>query len=66
MNLKFQYPLYIHGIYQVYSASRNMHGIYMVYTDYIPHQGSDGYCGFEYRDDIVEKYDIGTYDIDGN
>ncbi len=36
MKIKFQYPLYIPGIYQVYTASRNIHGIYMVYTDYIP------------------------------
>jgi hypothetical protein len=40
MKIKFQYPLYIPGIYQVYTASRNIHGIYMVYTDYIPHWGS--------------------------
>ncbi len=42
MKLKFQYqsPLYIHGIYQVYSASQNIHGIHMVYTYYIPHRGS--------------------------
>jgi hypothetical protein len=32
--------LYIPGIYQVYTASRNIHGIYMVYTDYIPSRGS--------------------------
>jgi hypothetical protein len=28
------------GIYQVYTASRNLHGIYVVYTDYIPRRGS--------------------------
>ena len=33
--ITFRYPLYIPGIYQVYTASRNIHGIYMVYTDYI-------------------------------
>jgi hypothetical protein len=38
---KFRYPLYdIPGIYQLYTASRNIHGIYMVYTDYIPCRGS--------------------------
>ncbi len=40
MILKFWYPLYIPGIYQVYTASRIIHGIYMVYAYYIPRRGS--------------------------
>ncbi len=34
MKIKFQYLVYIPGIYQVYAASRNIHGTYVVYTDY--------------------------------
>ncbi len=49
MKLKFQYPLYVHGIYQVYSASRNIHGIYIVYTDYIPHRGSRWNLKYPFR-----------------
>ncbi len=40
MNIKIQYPVYIPGIYQVYTASRNIHSIYVVYTYYIPRRGS--------------------------
>jgi hypothetical protein len=32
--------VYIPGIYQVYTAYRNIHGIYVVYTYYIPRRGS--------------------------
>ncbi len=35
MKMKFQYPWYTHGIYQVYTASWNMNGIYVVYTLYL-------------------------------
>jgi hypothetical protein len=46
MIIKFWYPLYIPGIYQVYTASWNIHGIYIVYTDYtIPRRGSRSVFG---------------------
>ena len=35
MKITFRYLLYIPGIYQVYTASRNIHGIYHEYTWYI-------------------------------
>ena len=40
MKIKVQYPLSIHGIYQIYTASRNIHGVYVIYTYYIPRRGS--------------------------
>ncbi len=40
MKIKIQYPVYISGIYQLYTASRIIHGIYVVYTYYIPRWGS--------------------------
>ncbi len=45
MKIKIQYPVYIPGIYQVYTATRKIHGIYVVYTYYIPCRGSRwSYC----------------------
>ncbi len=41
--MEIQYPLYICGIFQAYTATLHIHGIYMVYTDYIPGQGSRCY-----------------------
>jgi hypothetical protein len=40
MKIKLQYPLYIPGIYQVYTSSRYINGMCMVYTYYIPCRGS--------------------------
>jgi hypothetical protein len=40
MKIKYQYQLYIPGVYQVYTTSWNIHGIYVVCTDYIPRRGS--------------------------
>jgi hypothetical protein len=36
MKIRFQYPVYIPGIYQVYNRYIPPLGIYMVYTWYIP------------------------------
>ncbi len=56
MIIKFRYPLYIPGIYQVYTASRKIHGIYMVYTDYIPRRGSR--CTIQYIVPVINTSDV--------